>query len=184
VSDERWIASNDRDRLRGRTHPRGAPPPVSAPRAAKTQQIFALSLSRLPRVDETRGLVALRVSGANGRGEGRKLGDLSDVALRGRLAHFGVHPANELAAIRRALDVDDGEITIHEGWPGLDSCLRFWNEFTGSQIRVVEWKCERCEAVHQDNVGANVGETYSRACRCGRVTRITTPTDIPPRKQG
>jgi hypothetical protein len=150
-------------------------------RTSKTQQIFAIRFSRQPRVDESPGLVSLSVSGANGREGGQKIGDLTDIALRGRLAHFGVHSANEVAVIRRALQADDGEITIHEGWPGLDSCLKFWQDFTGSQIRLVEWKCE-CEAMHRDNVGANVGETYSRACRCGRIRRITTLSEIPPRK--
>jgi hypothetical protein len=178
VSDGPGIPSMDRPR--GRAHPRGAPPPVTARRTEKTQQAFALRLSRLPRVDETPGLVALSISGASGD-ESRKVGDLTDVALRGRLAHFGIHSANEVATIRRALQADDGQITVHEDWPGLDSCLKFWNDFTGSQIRLVEWTCE-CEALHRDNVGANVGETYSRGCRCGRVRRITTVTDIPPRR--
>jgi hypothetical protein len=180
VSDERLIASTDR--LRGRTHARGAPPPVAASPAAKTQQIFALRLRRLPRVDDMPGLVTLSISGSAAADPARKVGDLTDIALRGRLAHFGAHPANEVAAIRRALQSDDGQITVHEAWPGLGSCLKFWIDFTGSQIRQVEWKCERCQALHSDNVGANVGETYSRACRCGRVTRVTTVTDIPARK--
>jgi hypothetical protein len=180
VSDEHGTASMNR--LPKPTHPRGAPPPVAAHRAAKTQQIFALRLNRLPRVDESPGLVALTISGSGALEAGRKVGDLTDVALRGRLAHFGAHSAIEVAAIRRALQSEDGQITVHEGWPGLGSCLKFWIEFTGSQIRQVAWKCEKCEALHSDNVGANVGETYARACRCGRVTRITTATDIPPRK--
>lgn len=180
MSDQPVIASTDR--LRARSQARGAPPPVAAPRAAKTQQIFALRLLRLPRVDDNPGLVALTISGSGAPEPGRKVGDLTDVALRGRLAHFGAHSAIEVAAIRRALQSDDGQITVHEGWPGLGSCLRFWIDFTGSQIRQVEWKCEQCEALHTDNVGANVGETYARRCRCGRTTRITTATDIPPRK--
>ena len=180
MSDDRLMASTEQ--LRARAHPRGAPPPVSAHRAAKTQAIFTLRLSRLPRVDRTPGLVALSVAGVGALDRGQKIGELTDVALRGRLAHFGAHSANEVAAIRRTLQADDGEITIHEGWPALSNCLTFWNDFTGSQIRSVEWKCERCEALHRDNVGANVGETYARACRCGRITRITTVTDIPPRK--
>ena len=179
MSDQRVIAPTGRPRAEAPA--RGAPPPVASPRPARTQQIFALSLFRLPRVDDSPGLVALTISGAGSQERGRKVGDLTDVALRGRLAHFGAHSAIEVAAIRRALQSDDGQITVHEGWPALGSCLKFWIDFTGSQIRPVEWKCERCQAVHLDNVGANVGERYSRACRCGRVTRITTVTDIPPR---
>jgi len=147
----------------------------------KTQQIIALRFCRLPSVTGAPGLVSLTVSGANGNGSGRKIGDLTDVALRGRLAHYDLHPANEVAGIRRALQPDNGEVTVHEGWPGMDSCLKFWNDFTGSRIRPVEWTCEACAAVHRDNVGASVGEIYARACRCGRIQRITTASEIPAR---
>ena len=180
MADERLMASTDR--LRARAQARGAPPPVTAPRGTKTQQIFTLHLIRLPRVDDRPGLVALSVGGAGALDPRQKLGELTDVALRGRLAHFGAHSANEVALIRRALQVEDGQIVVHEGWPGRASCLKFWNDFTGSQIKPVEWLCEKCQTIHRDNVGANVGETYARACRCGRITRITTVTDIPPRK--
>jgi len=147
----------------------------------KTQQIIALRLCRLPSMNGLPGLVSLTVSGANDSGSTRKVGDLTDVALRGRLAHYDLHPANEVAEIRRVLQNDHGEITVHEGWPGLESCLKFWNGFTGSRIRPVEWTCENCATVHRDNVGANVGETYARACRCGRIQRITTISEIPAR---
>jgi hypothetical protein len=147
----------------------------------KTQQIINLHLCRLPSVNGMPGLVSLTVCDGTGDGSKHKLGDLTDVALRGRLAHYDLHPANELAVIRRALQSDNGEITIHEGWPGLQSCLKFWNGFTGSRIRPVEWTCENCAAVHRDNVGSNVGETYARACRCGRIQRITTISEIPAR---
>ncbi|HEX4440311.1 MAG TPA: hypothetical protein VH854_09595 [Thermoanaerobaculia bacterium] len=147
----------------------------------KTQQIIALRLCRLPSVNGVPGLVALSVTGTNENGSGRKIGDLTDVALRGRLAHYDLHPANEVAVIRRALQTDHGEITVHEGWPGIESCLKFWSGFVGSRIRPVEWTCENCAAVHRDNVGATVGETYARACRCGRIQRITTASEIPAR---
>ena len=150
--------------------------------SVRTQQIFAIRFNRQPRVDDHPGLVSLTVEGSNGQVPARPLGALTDVAVRGRLAHFGVHSANEVAAIRRALNSDNGQVTIHEGWTGLTSCLKFWHDFTGSQIRPVDWTCDRCGTNHRENVGASVGETYSRACRCGKVKRITTLSDIPPRR--
>jgi hypothetical protein len=45
---------------------------------------------------------------------------------------------------------------------------------------MVEWTCEGCSALNRLDVGASVGETYSRACRCGRVKQITTTSHIPP----
>jgi hypothetical protein len=144
----------------------------------KTQQIFAILFSRQPRVDESPGLVSLAIHEAAGAVP-RKIGALTDVALRGRLAHFDIHSANEVAAIRRALGADCGQVTVHEGWSGLTSCLHFWQDFVGSQIRSVEWTCERCSVVNREDVGSSVGETYSRACRCGRVKRITTTSQLP-----
>ncbi|MFY9551471.1 MAG: hypothetical protein WAU32_10000 [Thermoanaerobaculia bacterium] len=146
----------------------------------KTQQVFAIKFSRQPRVDESPGLVYLTIDGSNGVGPPRKVGALTDVALRGRLAHYDLHSANEVAAIRQALRPDHGHVTVHEGWSGLGSCLQFWHDFTGSQIRVVEWTCERCSALNRENVGSSVGETYSRACKCGKIRRITTAAHLPP----
>lgn len=144
----------------------------------KTQQIFAIEFSRLPRVDESPGLVLLTIDGSNGAPR-RKIGIITDVALRGRLAHYDLHSANEVAAIRQALRADHGHVTVHEGWSGLGSCLQFWHDFMGSQIRPVEWTCERCGAVNRENVGASVGETFSRACKCGKIKRITTVSHLP-----
>ena len=146
----------------------------------KTKQIFAIKFSRLPRVDESPGLVLLTIDASNGVGKTRKIGTVTDVALRGRLAHFDLHSANEVAAIRQALRTDLGHVTVHEGWSGLGSCLQFWHDFVGSQIRPVEWTCERCATVNREEVGASVGETFSRACRCGKVKRITTLAYLPP----
>lgn len=145
----------------------------------RTQQIFAIRFVRQPRVDELPGLVSLAIEDSPGTAPPRKIGVLTDVALRGRLAHFDLHSANEVAAIRKALLMDSGQTTVHEGWPGLASCLRFWQDFVGSRIRPVEWTCERCSSVNRENVGASVGETYSRACKCGRVRRITTTSSLP-----
>lgn len=146
----------------------------------KTQQIFALKFSRLPKVDDTPGLVLLTIDVSNGVGPLRKVGALTDVALRGRLGHYDLHSANELSAIRKALQLDRGQVTVHEGWSGLSSCLKFWHGFIGSQIRPVEWTCEECAALNRENVGASVGETYSRACKCGKIERITTTSHLPP----
>jgi hypothetical protein len=145
----------------------------------KTQQIFEIRFARQPRVDESPGLVALAI-GTPEATPSRKIGILTDAALRGRLAHFDVHSANEVAAIRKALTPDSGQMTVHEGWPALASCLGFWEGFAGSRIRAVEWTCERCSAVNRENIGSSVGETYSRACKCGRVKRITTASSLAP----
>ncbi|HTR03195.1 MAG TPA: hypothetical protein VMN82_08370 [Thermoanaerobaculia bacterium] len=145
----------------------------------KTQQIFALQFRRLPRLDDAPGLVLLTIDISNGVGPLRRVGLLTDVALRGRLGHYDLHSANELAAIRQALQTAGGKVTVLEGWSGLSSCLKFWQGFTGSQIRPVEWTCERCSVLHRDDVGASVGETYSRACRCGKIERVTA-TSRPP----
>ena len=145
----------------------------------RTQQIIAIRFSREPRVDESPGLVGLSIDESAGAVPPRRIGALTDVALRGRLAHFDLHSANEVAAIRKALAADCGQFTVHEGWPGLANCLRFWNDFVGSKIREVEWTCDRCSAVNREKVGSSEGETYSRACRCGRVKRITNVVHIP-----
>ena len=145
------------------------------------RQTFAIELRRLPRVDGSPGLVFLTIDASMGNGKARRVGALTDVALRGRLAHFDLHSANEVAAIRQALGPDNGRITVHEGWSGLGSCVQFWRDFVGSQVRPVEWACERCAAVNRIDVGSSVGETFSRACRCGMVKRITTASSIPPR---
>lgn len=145
----------------------------------KTRQVFALKFCRLPKVDDTPGLILLTIDLSRGVGRPRKVGVLTDIALRGRLGHYDLHSANELAALRKALQPDRGQVTVHEGWSGLSSCLRFWHDFAGSQIRPVEWICEVCAAVNREDVGASVGETYSRACRCGRIERITTISLLP-----
>lgn len=145
----------------------------------KTQQIFALKFSRLPKVDETPGLIALTIDASYGVGPPRMVGALTDTALRGRLGHYDLHSANELAAIRKALEPDRGHVTVHESWSGLSSCLKFWHGFIGSQIRSVEWTCEVCRSLHREEVGASVGETYSWACPCGKIERITTAKPTP-----
>jgi len=145
----------------------------------KTQQIFTLKFSRLSKVDDTPGLILLTIDLSGGVGRPRQVGALTDVALRGRLGHYDLHSANELAAIHKALGFERGQVTVLEGWSGLNSCLKFWHDFVGSQIRPVEWTCDRCASVNREDVGASVGETYSRACRCGKVEKITTVSQLP-----
>jgi hypothetical protein len=142
--------------------------------AVKTGQIFAIKFSRLPSVGGTPGLVVLAIDTTKGAGPLRKLGSLTDVALRGRLAHYDLHPANEVAAIRKALGKENGSVTVYETWSSLARCLQFWHGFGGSQIQPVEWTCEKCAAANRADVGASVGETFARACRCGTVKKITT----------
>jgi len=146
----------------------------------RAQQILALKLSRLPAVDEKPGLILLTVDVSDGVDRPRQVGVLTDVALRGRLGHYDLHSANELAAIRKALQPESGQITIHETWAGPGSCLRFWHDFVGSQIRPVEWICEGCSALNRLDVGASVGETSSHSCKCGRIERITATSPLAP----
>jgi hypothetical protein len=145
----------------------------------KTQQVFAIAFRRLPRVDDLPGLISLTIDSDGGARPSRKMGSLTDVALRGRLAHWDLHSAIEVAAIRRALGADQGQATVHEGWSDLESCLRFWQGFAGSVIRPVEWTCGRCSAVHRESLGASVGETVSRRCQCGTIKRLTFALPLP-----
>jgi hypothetical protein len=147
----------------------------------KAQQIFAIRFSRLPKVENAPGLILLSIDTSNGAGPLRKIGSVTDVALRGRLAHHDLHSANEVAAIRQALGQDHGQATVYEGWSGAGSCLQFWHGFAGSQIRPIEWACEGCAAPIRQEVGASVGETFLHACKCGTVKRTTaTPRLTPP----
>lgn len=136
-------------------------------------QTFGIVLTRLPRVRETPGLIQIMVDASSGTGPPRRLGTLTDAALRGRLAHFDAHSANEVAALRQALKNDRGQATVYESWSGLASCLHFWHGFVGSQIRPIEWTCEKCGVPHRDDVGASVGESFLRPCKCGQVKLIT-----------
>ena len=88
--------------------------------AMKKQEVISIKFSRLPKVDETPGLVTLAIA-SDGPAPPRRLGALTDVALRGRLAHYDLHGANEVAAIRAALRTDNGQITVRESWSGLNS---------------------------------------------------------------
>jgi hypothetical protein len=70
------------------------------PHGRNTPQKFAILLSRLPKVENAPGLILLTVDTSQGSEPPAKVGTLTDAALRGRLAHFDQHSANELAAVR------------------------------------------------------------------------------------
>lgn len=99
--------------------------------------------------------------------------------MRGRLASFDAHSANEIAAVRRALSIENGQATVYERWPALEGCLRFWYGFVGSQIRPIEWDCEVCLASNRDSIGGTVGESFPRRCACGHVSLVTVPKTGP-----
>jgi hypothetical protein len=141
-------------------------------------QTVAILLSRLPRIENSPGLILLRVNSSGGAGPPTTIGSLTDAALRGRLAHFDMHSANEIAAIRHALASDSGEATVYESWTALQSCLQFWYGFTGSQIRIMAWTCGACGKTRRESVGGTVGETFPLLCACGRTTRVTVPKTV------
>jgi hypothetical protein len=144
-------------------------------------QKIAILLSRLPKVEDAPrpGLILLTVDASGGAAPPEKVGALTDAALRGRLAHFDQHSANEIAAVRQALGKDGGCVTVHETWSGLRSCLQFWHGFTGSQIRTFAWLCENCGSNAQENVGGIVGEQFALHCNCGHVKQVTVLPAIP-----
>ena len=139
------------------------------------QQTFAIQLSRLPKVGDAPGLILLTVAAPEGAEAPKKVGALTDAALRGRLAHFDAHSANEISALRKALSQESGKATIYERWPRLDGCLQFWHSFVGSRIRALAWTCEKCSTTERENVGGSSGECFLRRCKCGQVNRITVP---------
>jgi hypothetical protein len=141
-------------------------------RETKRPQTFGIFLTRLPKLDETPGLILLTV-GTGGTEPPTRIGVLTDSALRGRLAHFDLHSANEIAKIRQLLKTDSGQATLYEAWSGFESCLQFWYGFFGSQVRPVEWTCEKCAAANREDVASTAGEAFSRACACGQVKSIT-----------
>jgi hypothetical protein len=148
--------------------------PTGIPVRKNVQEGFAIVLSRLPAVDNAPGLISFLVD-VGETGAPAKPGTLTDAALRGRLAHFDAHSANEVAAVRKALSSENGQITVYESWSGVNGCLQFWRGFIGSQIRPIAWACEACGAANRDNIGGSVGESFLRRCACGQATRITVP---------
>lgn len=141
-------------------------------------QKFAILLSRLPSIDSAPGLILLRVNASEGSSAPTTVGSLTDAALRGRLAHFDLHSANELAAVRHALTNESGEAIVYERWLGLESCLQFWYGFTGSRIQIVASTCDACGKTNQQNIGGTVGETLVLLCECGRTARATVPKTL------
>ena len=148
---------------------------IRTPARTNEPQTIAIRLSRLPAVDNVPGLIAFLVDAAEASSASTKAGTLTDAALRGRLAHFDAHSANEVAAVRKALASENGRITVYESWSGMQVCLQFWRGFIGSQIRPIAWACEACGAANRDSIGGSVGESFLRRCACGHATRITVP---------
>jgi hypothetical protein len=149
---------------------------VRIPARQNSQQTFAIVLSRLPAVDNAPGLISFLVDiTGSGASAAARPGTLTDAALRGRLAHFDAHSANEVAAVRKALSAENGRVTVYESWSGAKGCLQFWHGFIGSQIRPIAWACEACGAANRDSIGGSVGESFLRRCGCGQSTRITVP---------
>ncbi len=140
---------------------------------------FAIVLSRLPAVEKAPGLISFLVDASGESGVRSRPGTLTDAALRGRLAHFDAHSANEVAAVRKALSIESGQATVYESWPALEGCLRFWYGFVGSVIRPIEWSCEACGKQNRESVGGSVGESFLRRCGCGRASRVTIPNHRP-----
>lgn len=150
-----------------------------APKPERIRQTFAIGLARLPRVDESPGLILLTVDCSGRPDAPRRIGILTDAALRGRLAHFDAHSANEIAAIRRALGQESGTTTVYETWSNLAGCVQFWAGFTGLQIRPIAWTCEKCGVATEERIGGSVGESFPRLCRCGQVTKVAVPKYAP-----
>lgn len=138
---------------------------------------FAIELSRLPRVDNFPGpgLILLIVDTVRGGAHPTRVGALTDAALRGRLAYFDQHSANEIAAVRQTLGKEGGRATVRETWSGERSCLQFWQGFIGSQIRPFTWLCVKCGNNAEERVGGTVGELFAVRCKCGQVHQITVP---------
>jgi len=145
----------------------------------KASPIFAIRLRRLRRADDTVRLLSVSIAASGGKGVARRVGALTDVALRARLSHWNLHSANEVAALRKALDGERGEATLYEGWPALANCWQFWHDFVGSQITRLEWSCEVCQSPASRDVGASRGETVTIACKCGAVGRVTVGSAAP-----
>lgn len=135
--------------------------------------VFAIRLRRLRRLNDTARLISVSIADSGGKEVARRIGALTDIALRARLSHWNLHSANEVAALRKALDGKGGEATLYEGWPSLANCWQFWRDFVGSQIKRLEWSCEGCQSPAERQVGANRGETVPLACKCGTVGRVT-----------
>jgi hypothetical protein len=145
------------------------------PTVAVAAPTFTILLKRLPPVDDAPGLIALRVDGSRGLRPTTRLGNLTDAALRGRLAHHDAHSANEIAALRKALAAEKGEFTLQESWAKREACLRFWFGFIGSKIHTIECVCEKCGAALRDRVAGTAGETFRLRCACGQVAQILAP---------
>ncbi len=142
-------------------------------------RVFAIRLKRLRRTGHTARLVSVSIGDSAQASPARRVGALTDIALRARLSHWNLHSANEVAAVRKALAGERGEATLYEGWPALSSCWHFWHDFVGSRITRLEWSCEGCRTPAERQVGASAGETVPLPCKCGTLGRMTVGVEIP-----
>jgi len=138
-------------------------------------QAFAIRFTRLAGGSQQPGLIGLTVQAAGKSSREWRIGALTDAGMRGRLSHFNLHSANQLAAIRHLLSKEKAEASVEESWSGLETCVRFWRGFVGSQIRSLEWTCTDCEKSRREEIGGCVGESFSWVCECGSVNHVTIP---------
>jgi len=137
---------------------------------------FEIGLRRLQDMTPLTGMISLTVREAGETGRATLLGKLTDAALRTRLAHFDVHSANEIAALRRAMAAPGGESSVTETWKDREACLRHWAAFTGSKLNPVEWKCEACGEAGIERLGRAPGELVHIKCARGHVVAIAATT--------
>jgi len=137
--------------------------------------VFEIELQRLPGVQPFAGMVSLTFRPLGAPGRAIRLGAVTDSALRARVAHFDVHSANEIAALRLALQPDGGRFALTESWSSRDACLRHWFGFLGSKLETVEWKCEKCGAEGVERVGRAVGEAVYLRCTRDHPVAVRAP---------
>lgn len=139
---------------------------------ANSRVTFDIALQRLPSPAPWPGLIDLAVRRAGESGRAARLGSLTDAALRARLAHFDAHSANEIAALRKALQPEGGEFALTESWKDRDEFLRHWYGFLGSTVHSIEWKCDACGDAGIARLGRAAGETVHVRCARGHAVAI------------
>jgi len=144
--------------------PGPASPAKSTSRASRV--VFDLALRRLRPASASPGLISLTVRRPT------ILGTLTDAALRARLAHFDAHSANEIAALRRALDREGGEYAFTEEWRDREEFLKHWCGFLGSPVQPMDWTCEECGDTGAVRLGRAAGEAVQLRCARGHAVAI------------
>lgn len=139
---------------------------------ANSRVTFDIALLRLPSPAPWPGLIDLTVRRAGENGRPARLGSLTDAALRARLAHFDAHSANEIAALRKALQPEGGEFALTESWKDRDEFLRHWYGFLGSMVHSTDWKCEACGDAGVERLARASGEVVHVRCARGHAVAI------------